>query len=131
MSLLFNITFSASKLPIPYKFLHQNSVQVPYFPVQAICTVHKPAPTVILCTTERVHTKKLILSNGLHSTLVREFGFRMVLGQDLQITSVTRGNPQIEHPVQGPPLHTSQQPHCTTRPQATETTSAHRSAHQI
>jgi hypothetical protein len=53
----------------------------------------------------------------------------MVLRQDLQITSVKRDNPQIQHPIQGPPLHTSQQPHSsphgTTRPQATETTSAH------
>jgi hypothetical protein len=51
-----------------------------------------------------------------------------VIRQDLQITS---GNPLIQHPTQGPPLRISQQPDGTTRPQATETTSAHRSAHQI
>jgi hypothetical protein len=58
-----------------------------------------------------------------------------VLWQDLQITSVKEKNPQIRHPVQEPPLHTSQQPHSSPhgsiRPQATETTSVHRSAHQI
>jgi hypothetical protein len=51
--------------------------------------------------------------------------------QDFQITSVK----EEIHPIQGPLLHSSQKPHSsphgTTRPQATETTSAHRSAHQI
>jgi hypothetical protein len=45
------------------------------------------------------------------------------------------GNPQIQHPIQGSPLHTHQQPHSslhgTIRPQATETTSIHRFVHRI
>jgi hypothetical protein len=58
----------------------------------------------------------------------------MVLRQDFLITSVKEGIHRFSTQYR-PPLHTIQQPHSsphgTPRPQATETTSAHRSAHQI